>query len=202
MHVGLSAEGFPPVMSLSTTSLVVKLNGGPQQLLRVAATATAQRIESPAVRAIVSHEELLQLSHRSSGQIAQLPHFRLVDRGLGHCNQTIVADSAALFRLFRLEYPNQPDGQETPGEARMFRDNRDIEGVPIRRGGAGNGAEIARKMHAQRHDAAEFEQPQPGIVFVLVAAALRRIDDDMHEASLTPRRKAHSPIEGADGGPA
>src|ERR1700733_11503206 len=199
MQVGLSAEGFPPVMSFSITSLIVKLNGGPQQLLRVAAAATCQRPELPAVRTIVSHEELLQLSHRASGQIAQLPHFGLVHRGLGHRHQTIVADGPALFRLFSLEYPNQPNGQQTPDEARMVRDNRDIERVPIRRSSAGNGAEIAREMHAERHDPAELEQPQPRIVFVLVAAALRCIDDDVHEASLAPGRKAHSPVEGADG---
>jgi hypothetical protein len=84
---------------------------------------------------------------------------------------------------------------------RMVRPFSDIESVPIRCRSAWNGAEIAGEMQAQRHDAAELEQPQPRIVFVLVAAALRRIDDDVYEASLAPRRKAHSPVEGADGRP-
>jgi hypothetical protein len=52
-------------MFFSTASLLVKPNGGPQQSLRVAGTATGQWLESPALRTIVSHEELLQLGHRS-----------------------------------------------------------------------------------------------------------------------------------------
>jgi hypothetical protein len=54
-------------MSFFTALLLVKSHGGRQQLLRVPGTAPGERLESPAVRAIVSDKELLQLSHRSFG---------------------------------------------------------------------------------------------------------------------------------------
>jgi hypothetical protein len=73
----------------------------------------------------------------------------------------------------------------------------DIESVAVRGGGARDGAEIAGKMHAQRQYAAQLEEPQGGVVLVLIAAAFRRIDNEVHEAARIPRGKARAPVENA-----
>src|SRR5262245_18886649 len=117
----------------------------------------------------------------------------LVHGRLRRRDQTVVAHFPSFLELLDVEPADEPHCHQASREAWRIEQYDHVEGVAVLGAGAGNGAEVMRKLHAGRQHSADLEDSELLVVLVFVRASARRIDDHVYEAVLVSLRR-QSPI--------
>src|SRR5437867_685500 len=96
-------------------------------------------------------------------------------------HQTIVANRPAAFRLQRLDDSEQPDGDGSTRERRLFSQDQEVERIAVLRKGAGDASKVKRKGTPHRQDLVQAQETRVVVVNEFVPAARGSFDDGGHQ---------------------
>jgi len=137
------------------------------------------RLEFAIAQLVVVDEKTLDLLEQMRTQIPKALKVLMGLRVYCHGEQAIVPRPLfSLVLLHRLDDAEKLGPHDAPGHNRRIHQNQDVERVAILAERRRHEAEVAGKDHAFRQHGAKLKAIAFRIVVVLVAAPLRRLDDD------------------------
>src|SRR6266850_3811222 len=171
-----------------------------QQLFSSVRPEPLDGLELAALRLVVRHEKVLDASQQALVQVVRPVDLQRASFYYRHGDQAVVADGLACLGLQPDEGPDKPRDHEASRKQRFLGHQHYIQRVAVLAARTRNRAKVVRKIMAGRKDAPQLQAVQLLVELVLVAAAARRIDDDVDKAGTGARREASERILHVFGG--
>src|SRR4051812_36321343 len=150
------------------------------QLLRAPRSEASQRLKSLAAGMVVRSEEMFDLVEQTIGDVLERAQVVVVVRVRRDGDQAVVALALAVaLGLLGLDDADQPRRHNAPDKRRFVHQDEHVQRVAVLTAGGGDVPEIEREDRPGRQYAAQREEAGLLVELILIAAPLRRLDDDV-----------------------